>query len=267
MSGLKFEIPGTIAAPRLGKAGPMEFIRNPDGTSPLFAAYLHGTDAHVGTPSEGAPRTDLSGNGHTLTQIGANGTNIGQDATGFKGTNPCYLQTPFNHSALADSGVPNEFAAMHFAVHPGPGGVLWGTRAAVGSSGFRYDMGSSSAYNASHVLFFDAANQQAVIDNPIPAWRATDAFMFGMSVQLASKSLTAFRGHRGDVGVNGQQMNTILGVSSASPIRIGQRSANTWTGTISYATLLFNRALTPAETRRVYAGVRALIVARVGVDV
>lgn len=267
MSGLTIEIPGTLATPRIGKAGPLEFIHNADGTSPLFAGYLHGTDAHLGAPSEGAPFTDLSGNGHTLTQTGANNTNVGQVATGFMGTGQTYLNTPFTQTALVESGVDEEFTILHFAFHPSTDGTLYGTRV-TGAAGYRHDQIANSTYNSTNLIWNDATFTQGVFENPIPAWRATEPFMFGLAACAATGSMQMMRGRDGEVLFNGKTLASgITTLKAATTHRIGQRSVNTPNNTVSYATLFFDRVLTPAEVRTVYAGMRRLLLARVSVDV
>lgn len=267
MSRLVFQVPSTLSAPALGKSGPLEFIRNEDGSSPLYAGYLHGTDAHLGSASAGAPRTDLSGNGRTLTQIGTDGVNVGQVALGFMGTGQRWLETPFTGDDLAAAGVAGELTVLHFAFHPSGAGSLWGGRT-TGSTGARFDIGSDSTWNVNNFARYDTAFVQGVLENPIPAWRDTDYYMFGGSMCLAGKAMTTVRGHRGEVEVNGKTLSdAIVAVGGSSVIRIGSRSVNTPNTTVSVATLIYDRALTPAEVASIYAGMRALILTRLGIDV
>lgn len=266
MSRLVFQVPSTLSAPALGKAGPLEFIRNEDGSSPLYAGYLHGTDAHLGSASEGAPRTDLSGNGRTLTQIGTDGVDVGQAALGFMGTGQRWLEAHVGDD-LAAAGVAGELTVLHFAFHPSDGGVLYGGRT-TGSSGARFEFQSTASWNSSNFARYDSAFVQGVLENPIPAWRDTDYYMFGGSMSLAGKAMTTVRGHRGEVEVNGKALSdAIVAVGGSSVIRIGSRSVNTPNTTVSVATLIYDRALTPAEVASIYAGMRALILTRLGIDV
>jgi len=268
MSRLAFQVPATASAPLLGKSSPLDFIRDADGGSPLYAGYLHGTDAHLGAASEGAPFTDLSGNGRTLTQTGANAANVGQTATGFKGTGEVWLNCPFDGDELAAAGVAGEMTVLHFALHPADGGNLI-VFAPDGSGATRaFDLRATDTYNAQLVAFDDGSTTLAVHENPVPSWRATDAFMFGGAIGLPGRAMQVMRGHRGELTIAGKNLATAIDeIGGENPFRVGVRTVNTPNTTVSLATLFYDRVLAPAELRAIYAGMRALLVARVGVDV
>jgi hypothetical protein len=157
----------------------------------IQALFYLGTDYHVGAPSAGAPFTDLSGNGHTLTRVGSD-SSAGVKAKHFVGNGSNYLTTSFTNDYLADSvGIADEMAIMAWAIAPHTESSNIAT-SEVGASSFGNRYTALKATNSADVfgIFHDGveadspgfgspvdSSRAASYRSYFAAWRRTDTLL------------------------------------------------------------------------------------------
>lgn len=141
-----------------------------------FVALL-GSDYHVDAPTEGAAFTDLSGNGHTLTQTSNGQSGARLQALHFIGNGNNYLTTSFTAEYLADSvGKVGEFAWMAWAIAPN-----------TENNDFVINAHAAGSYSGKYVQFRAATNFDCTVafndvvefdsyslGNPVDTARATE---------------------------------------------------------------------------------------------
>lgn len=261
---LLVKTPGTVASPLYGKSSPVDWIVNDDGTSPVYAGWVHALSAHVGRSSEGNALVDVSGNGRHLTQVGSNSsTNIGTQSDGFYGQAAVYLEAPGTQADIFAAGVAGELTFLQFAFHPGGAGSMFGMTPATGSGNTaRAQFQTNATYNSQTTSFYDTSFATAVPAAGVNAARATDVFMFGGTIKLTAISTFSAFG-TAEPAITGFTPTSTSGGAVGGPAwRIGSRSANTPLGSKCLLTVVYNRILTPAEIRLAQLGGRALLDAK-----
>ncbi|NBW09752.1 MAG: hypothetical protein EBR82_17185 [Caulobacteraceae bacterium] len=247
------KVAGTISSPVLGKRSALTFIRNADGSNPLYAGYLTGS-GYVSNALK-----DLSNNGRNLTQVGSTvAGSQGVQATEFIGNNSNYLMTPFTADALAAAGTANEFEI--FAVGKFPttstsrialftGSISGNTR--------RVAFDATASWDTALTQFDDVAGYNT---NLLSVSSARDSSYVMLS---AGYSLTQDSGFRSVSDTVTEANGSAIGGTGSRTL--GGPAFNLFTKTVTtldtrgVAILFYNRRLTSAERLAIKAGLRAIL--------
>lgn len=256
------KVAATIATPTLGKQSALTFVRNADGSNPLYAGYLLGTDFHAGLPSEGAPLTDLSGNGRNLVQVGNNvaGTQ-GVQAKEFIGNIANYLTTPFTGDALAAAGTPNEFEIFAVGKFPTTSSSRIAINSAAGNARhFAFD--ATVSWDVAATQFDDVAGYSGgmlalITGSPAPR----DSGYVILSAGYSVTQTAAFRSIAGAVA----EATTTVGNTGSGVRTLGGPAISIFTKTVTTLDtrgvlwLAYNRRLTSGERLALKAGSQAIL--------
>lgn len=256
--------PGTVASPRYGKASPVDWFSNANGTSPVWAGWVHALNGHIGRSSQGNALVDVSGNGRHLVQSGSNSsTNIGTQADGFYGQAAVWLEPPGTQADIFAAGVAGELTILQFLFHPGAAGSWFIMTPSTGTGNTaRFQVQTNATYDAQSTSFYNTSFGSAVHQTPIAASRATDVFMAGATCKLDAISAFSAFGSATPTITGFSPTSTAGGAVGGPAWRIGSRSANTPLGSRCLLTVVYNRILTPAEIRLAQLGGRALLSAK-----
>lgn len=259
---LRIITPGVVANPLYGKSSPVDWVVNTDGTSPVWAGWVHALSAHIGRSSEGNALVDVSGNGRNMVQTGGNATQIGTLADGFYPQGGVYLSPSGTQADIFADGVAGEMTFLQFAFSPGANAGLLGMQPATGAGNTaRAQVQANATYNAQVVSWYGTGNANATGPTPIDARRASEVFMYGGTFSLtAIANFFAFSDET-PIITPFTPTSTSGGAMGGPAWRI-MRSSNTPLGTRVLLTVVYNRILTPAEIRLAQLGGRALLDAK-----
>lgn len=242
----------TLAAPTKGKSSLVDFIVDNDGGSPLYAAWLHCRE--TSRLADRNPFLDVSNNGRTLTQTGADAAQSGQLADGFYGRNDRWLNPPFTQADWFAAGVAGEITFIQFLLMKGTDVWNMVSPASGAANEARVSMQSTGVYDSLQTLYYGTGNAQAVQGNPISAARATDIYMAGGTSKLSGASaFSAF----GDAQPNLNAItpaNQAGGAVGGPAMRLCSRSTAALDGSRAVLSMAFDRVLTIEEIRIVQLG-------------
>lgn len=260
MSALLIKSGGVIPGPSR-QYSPLNAVFNPDGSSPLHAAWLLGTDYHLGAPSEGFPLTDLSGNGHTLIRTGTN-VNAGVKAKHAIGNASDYWTTSFTVDSVVAAGGVGEICIMTVAISPATGGEAHTfASSAANAAGFgnrSVAFGTTATFDASLTQNDGAVNTNRTFGNPVEPDRATEYFTWGANFKI--NTLGTYMENAGEENIpyiTSELVPTGAGAVGGGALRIATSNVNTLTLRM-LGLLVFRRNLSPAEMKKVHRRVQAI---------
>lgn len=264
MSALLYKMPGTLAAPKLGKyANGIPNFKNGDGSYSLFAAIFPGSQFHVNLPSAGAPLTDLSGNGRTPTITNTNTAGTlaatGIQTRGFFANNAAWINPAYNSRTLSLDGPDDEFTRIFVGLFPIVSGRL----------DYLIYNGSETLYvanNSDSVLQSNdgIATAQSVLlqDGSGSTWRNASLQMLAARVNKdycrmsQYRSGAAVRHSTTTARTSTPAENRVIGNTGAAQRILQPNTAAV--GSFLAAHLDYNRVLTDAELATVYSTLSAI---------
>ncbi|MES2905020.1 MAG: hypothetical protein V4696_12620 [Pseudomonadota bacterium] len=229
----------------------------------IEALFYLGNAYHAGTPSAGAPTTDLRGNGHTLARTGAS-VGAGIFDRWFIGNGNNYFTTSFTGEYLADSvGRVGEYAIMAWALAPHTENNDMATNA-VGAAGYgnKYcSLRAATNFDCSGT-FHDAVEADTpAFSFPVDALRATK-FRSWLGAWRRTDTLLGYdiAGRERAIAEVRNDNITVASDIGGGPFRVGFSGGNTLN--FKLASILFlNRFPSPGKALIIDRAVRRHLIA------